>query len=46
MLLLFWSHISDDTQYRRYKVLIARIQNVVAKQLITIGLEFPTTCIY
>jgi hypothetical protein len=35
MLLLFWSRISDDTQYRRYKVLIATIQNVFAKQLIT-----------
>jgi hypothetical protein len=34
MLLLFWSHISDDTQYRHYKVLIATIQNVT-KRLIT-----------
>jgi hypothetical protein len=34
MLLLFWSHISDDTQYRRYKVLIATIQNIVTKRLI------------
>ena len=36
MLLLFWSHISDNTQYRHYKVLIATIQNVIAKRLITL----------
>ena len=35
MLLLFWSHNNDDTQYRRYKELIAIIYNVVAKRLIT-----------
>jgi hypothetical protein len=35
MLLLFLSHISDDTQNRRYKVLIAMIQNLIAKRLIT-----------
>jgi hypothetical protein len=35
MLLLFWLRISDDTQYRRYKVLIATIQNAIAKRLIT-----------
>ena len=35
MLLLFWLHISDDTQYRRYKVLITTIYNIVAKRLIT-----------
>jgi hypothetical protein len=35
MLLLFWSPINDDTQYRRYKILIETNQNVVAKRLIT-----------
>ena len=35
MLLLFLLHISDDTQNRRYNVLIATIQNLVAKRLIT-----------
>jgi hypothetical protein len=35
MLLLFLSHISDDTQNRRYKVLLATIPNFVAKRLIT-----------